>query len=152
MKKGTVSVQPGKPLEFVNVEEVADGAQMSAELEAVATYVKAYRLAARTLLTGSLAGQKDVAPLQLREVCDVFVVRCVDGMLIRYDRSQGDKAVMRLAVSEEPVSTVARRLSDGYVRVVVDPAHRRALGISGGLRAAAATIATPLSGVCPADY
>jgi hypothetical protein len=122
MKKGTVSVEPGKPLEFTSVEEVADGAQMSGELEAVAAYLKAYRLGARTLLTGSLAGLKDVAPLQLREVCDVFVVRCVDGMLIRYDRSQGDKGVMRLAVSEETVSTVVRRLSDGYVRVVDDPA------------------------------
>ena len=96
MNKGTVSIHSGKPLEFTNVEDVPDGAQADPVREAVAAYLKAYKREARTLLTGRLAGLADVAPPHIKEICDAFVVRCTDGMLVRYDRSPGEKPTLRL--------------------------------------------------------
>ena len=122
MKKGTVSFEPGKPLRFGDVQDDDGAVPSNPDAALIAAYIKAYRLEARNLLSGRFAGLRDFAPPHLREVCNAFVLRCTDGMVIRYDRSEDSKAVVRLAVVDEPLIQVVRRLSDGFVHVVADPA------------------------------
>ena len=120
MKRGTLSFEPGKPLLFTSQDE--DGsAPSNPDLAPIAAYIKAYQLEARNLLSGRCAGLRDVAPPHLREVCNAFVMRCPDGILIRYDRSEDATAIIRLAVVDEPLNEAVRKLSDGFVHVVTDP-------------------------------
>ena len=86
MKQGKLVVQPGQPLQFVDVvdSETRNVAAMVVHAT-VGETLKAYRDAARTLLEGKYAGQKELAPPHMREPCNVFVIRCRDGMLVRYD-------------------------------------------------------------------
>ena len=68
MKKGIVIQEPGKPLQFSNVEEVSAEDTVSNPLGVrVAETIKAYRAEARNLLKTQYAGLKNVAPLHLRE-------------------------------------------------------------------------------------
>jgi hypothetical protein len=88
LKKGTILQESGKPLQFANVENVDDQkAVVNPDLIRIADTFKAYMLEARNLFKARYAGLKDVAPLHLREVCNVLVLSCTDGLLARYDRS-----------------------------------------------------------------
>ncbi len=45
----------------------------------------AYRKAAAELLSGKYAAFKSLAPTHLREACNIFVLECSDGVLVRWD-------------------------------------------------------------------
>jgi hypothetical protein len=86
MKRGRVVVQPGQPLQFADVVDAdPTGAAASSIGEAIASTLKAYRDAAHKLLQGRYTNQRDLAPAHLRQPCNIFVLRCPDGMLVRYD-------------------------------------------------------------------
>ena len=82
MKKGTVSMQPGKPLEFTEVEDDSEATEIDPETGQISAFIKAYGLEARNLLNTRYSGLRDVAPLHLREPCHVFAIRCTDGMVV----------------------------------------------------------------------
>ncbi len=121
MKKGTILQEPGKPLQFANVEDVGDQkAVVNPDLIRIADTFKAYMSEARNLLKAKYAGLKDVAPLHLREVCNVLVLSCTDGLLARYDRSQNDKSMVRIASVPESLSQFVPKLSENFIHITSD--------------------------------
>jgi hypothetical protein len=81
----------------------------------------AYREAARTLLEGKYAAQRDLAPPHMQGPCSIFVLRCHDGIFVRYDLvSQGD-AKTRCAELDTTLSEVAPQFSEGVIHFPKDP-------------------------------
>lgn len=121
MKKGVVKQEPGKPLQFSSVEEVHTENITASPLGIrVAETIKAYLAEARNLLRSRYAGLKDVAPLHLREPCNVFVLCCSDGLFVRYDRAPDEKTVVRVASVPETLSEVAPKFSEGFIHMPSD--------------------------------
>ena len=122
MKQGKLVVQPGQLLQFVDVvdSETRNVAAMVVHAT-VGETLKAYRDAARTLLEGKYAGQKELAPPHMREPCNVFVIRCRDGMLVRYDLALEGEPKIRCTDLDKSLSEVAPQFSDHVIHFPQDP-------------------------------
>ena len=77
--------QPGQPLQFTDQAELANAQEPSPLCRAVALTIRAYLKAGRELLEGKYASAKALAPPHLRSPCDIFVLCCPDGVIVRYD-------------------------------------------------------------------
>jgi hypothetical protein len=85
-KRGLVHIHPGKPLEFVNEEDVAPReGNPEQPKRPIGIALKAYRKAAVELLKGKYADLAHIAPAHLREPGNIFIAVCSDGVLVRGD-------------------------------------------------------------------
>lgn len=127
MKKGTVNIQPGQPLQFTDVSEAEMAPTAAASMsKTVGVTLKAYLKAARDLLEVKYVGQKPLAPKHLVQPCNVFAVRCSDGMLVRYDLpfqpQQADaKAMVRVAAADASLEEIAPKFSEQVIHFPQDP-------------------------------
>lgn len=118
MKKGTLIAQPGKPLEFRDATDFAENSDEERQgVGRVGAAMAAYRKAAKQLLAGKYACYADVVPGHLRGGCDVCVLQCSDGILVRYDRASSDQPVMRVGTMEASLSEMAPKLSEFMIRI-----------------------------------
>lgn len=116
MKQGTVIVEAGKPLQFgdaVETDSPASGEQHGSNLIAVA--LKAYRAAASALLDGKYACYAELAPLHLRSPGDIWILRCSDGVFVRYDATTQDGPKARSATTSQSLSEIAPQFSERMV-------------------------------------
>jgi hypothetical protein len=120
-KHGSVVVQPGQPLQFTAIADASLPSATAALGTSVGTTLVAYKKAARALLEGKYASQAALAPAYLRESCDIFLVRCPDGMLVRYDSAQNEPGRMRCADVGEPLAKMAPIFSDQIIHFPDDP-------------------------------
>ena len=121
-KKGTIVVQPGQPLEFTDV--VDTDAPNDAAKSIAATIGKtlaAYMKAARTLLEGKYVSQKELAPPHMQAPCNIFVLRCIDGILVRYDQGLQGPAKVRCAEVNQSLTEVAPQFSEQVIHFPEDP-------------------------------
>jgi hypothetical protein len=117
LKRGNIRVETGKPLEFLDVVDVdAPITEGLAQAKCVGETLKAYAAAARELLTGRYAVYADIAPTHLRIPCNIFVIRCVDGFFVRYDRTEHESK-NRAADSEHSLSDLPIAFSDKVLRL-----------------------------------
>jgi hypothetical protein len=129
LKKGKIVLQPGQPLQFDSTEEVDTLEHPSVSIAGtVGAAIKAYTTSARNLLEGKYSAQRELAPGHLSQPCDVFVLRCPDGMLIRYDLVPGplpkdQKTKIRCASIEKKLAEVAPSFSDYVIHFPDDPAN-----------------------------
>ena len=130
-KKGKILVQPGKPLEFTDVEDTdaSDDAAISITAT-IGRTLAAYMKATRTLLEGKYGSQKELAPPHMREPCNVFVVRCNDGILVRYDKLLQGTPKIRCAEVNESLAELAPPFSEQVIHFPEDPSTY-ALGSNG---------------------
>src|SRR2546429_1887782 len=84
-KFGQVTGQPGQPLQFTEEVDLAGAAEPSRLCGSVGLTIRAYYKVARELLEAKYASAKAVAPPHLRSACDIFVLECQDGVIVRYD-------------------------------------------------------------------
>lgn len=113
MKRGRINIQPGKPLEFLDVVEDTTAPSLThQEAVRIGICLRAYRKAADELLKGRYANCLEFAPRHLRELCDTFIVRCSDGIVVRYDPAKESKAMLRSGCVEESLSVVAPNFSE----------------------------------------
>jgi len=122
-KKGTLFAEPGKPLRFEAVGEFeaigkSDAPPTPEEAGAIliADALKAYCESARNLLAGRLSLLAEFAPCHLRIPCDITVIRCRDGVLVRYDQSSGEKQRTRAATIDQTLRDAAPPLTEFAVR------------------------------------
>jgi len=120
--KGKVTVESGKPLQFegdadTNPPESAE--QKNAAM--IADALKSYLDGADDILSGKYACFSAIAPKQLRQPCDVFVLRCTDGVFVRYDSATDQKRAVRAAAIDRSLREVARQFSDGALLLDVGP-------------------------------
>jgi len=121
-KQGKIVVQPGQPLQFTDVVDVDTPNVRAASIRrTIGETLTAYKEAARKLLEGKYAAQRDLAPPHMQGPCSIFVLRCHDGIFVRYDLvSQGD-AKTRCAELDTPLSEVAPQFSEGVIHFPKDP-------------------------------
>jgi hypothetical protein len=121
-KQGQIVLQPGQPLQFTDVVDVDTPNVRAASIRrTIGETLTAYREAARTLLEGKYAAQRDLAPPHMQGPCSIFVLRCHDGIFVRYDLiSQGD-AKTRCAELDTTLSEVAPQFSEGVIHFPKDP-------------------------------
>lgn len=116
MKEGTVIAEPGKPLRFPDSwESQAPPHAEQKDAFLVADALHAYRVAARNLLSGKYACYADIMPQHLRNKCNIFVLRCSDGVFVRHEAAQG-AAIQRVAGTSAALAEVAPHLSEHVVR------------------------------------
>src|SRR6266851_2940991 len=121
-KQGTVVVQSGQPLQFTGVVDASSPSEGAASVAAnIGTALAAYMKAARKLLEGKYKSQAALAPAHLRESCDVFAVRCLDGILVRYERASSDPPRVRCGEMPKPLAEIAPMFSDQVLHFPDDP-------------------------------
>ena len=121
-KKGTILVQPGQPLEFTDVEdtETSDDAARSVATT-IGRTLAAHVKAARTLLEGKYVSQKELAPPHMRAPCNIFAVRCNDGILVRYDQLLQGTPKIRCAEVNQSLIDLAPQFSEQVIHFPEDP-------------------------------
>ena len=121
-KQGTLVVQVGKPLQFTGVVDAGSPSAGAAAVGAsVGEALAAYKKAGRALLEGKYQGQAALAPAHLREACDIFAVRCLDGLLVRYERASSEPVKVRCAEMPKPLAEIAPAFSDQIIHFPDDP-------------------------------
>lgn len=121
-KTGKLVGRPGQPLEFQEVEdsELLDVAGISFPI-ATGEALFAYLKEAQNLLKGKYVGQKELAPPHMRVPCDIFVVRCKDGIFVRYDKQLEGRPTVRCAAMDQSLKDLAPMLSERLVHFPDDP-------------------------------
>jgi hypothetical protein len=109
MKRGKILVETGKPLQFIVEEDDSEpsieiGINSQTEIRQIGDTIAAYIGAGNQLLKNRYVQLAMIAPRHLRDHCSIFVLRCADGILVRYDPSKDDKKTLRIA---ENASTLA---------------------------------------------
>jgi hypothetical protein len=89
--------------------------------QAVRNTIRAYLNAARDLISGPYAHQKDLAPPHMRLPCNALVALCADGMIVRYDQARGPSPQITIARFGERLEQIAPSISDGFVHFPGDP-------------------------------
>src|SRR5437660_10131549 len=112
LKSGIFIGQPGQPLRFTDEVELTTAAESSPLCTAVALTIRAYYKAGRELLEGKYASAKAFAPPHLRSQCDMLVLCCPDGVIVRYDATSQEKPKTRWADWPESLTEAAPRFSE----------------------------------------
>lgn len=125
--KGRITVNSGKPIEISETEELAKPPAMDdqrGEIRVVAATLAKYRRVAKELLSGKYRDLSDVAPPHLRVECDCWIVLGDDGIIVRWDKHEGDDTPMvRMAWPQEGPTTMealAPGFSERFVYCVTD--------------------------------
>lgn len=120
-------VRPGQPISIVDVTDaptVGDPPAMNGPSSvgaAMRDALAAYTEAARSLLHGKYQAFRGVAPVNLREPCSIFILKCTDGVLVRYDSSMTAGGPVRYGDTKQPLAHVAPMLSDQLLHFPDDP-------------------------------
>src|SRR5437867_360779 len=113
VKKGTVIIEPGKPLQFndaISIERPPVEDLKSANF--IGDAIKTYLRSARELLKGKYACYASFMPQHLLSNCSTFVVQCSDGILVRHDAASESGAVLRVAQVKEGLADIAPKFSE----------------------------------------
>lgn len=121
-KQGRVVAQQGQPLQFIEEPGIETPTAIASSVgAAVAECLRTYMRAARALLTGKYAGQKQSAPPHMRETCNISILRCSDGIFVRYDIAQGGEGKIRWAESAMGLSELSPQFSDQMIHFPENP-------------------------------
>jgi hypothetical protein len=120
--KGMINLQPGKPIRIVETAQVARPAVARPELDAIAATLALYQKAARELLSGRYRELANVAPAHMRVPCDCWVVLCDDGIIVRWDKHEGeDRPKVRTAWPQDGPTTLEALVPNFSERFVYCP-------------------------------
>jgi hypothetical protein len=120
--RGRLAIQPGQPIQIEESVQVSDPKPLSPLCKAMALTLRAYMKAGRALVDGEFANVRDLAPPHLRVPCNVYVLCCPDGVLVRYDSAGDEEPKVRSADYEEELTKVVPAFSDFLFHVPDDPA------------------------------
>jgi hypothetical protein len=122
LKAAILTGQPGQPLQFTDEAELATAERPSPLCRAVARTIRAYHKAGRELLEGKYASAKAFAPPHLRSPCEIFVICCPDGVIVRYDRAAQETPKTRWTDSPESLVEAAPKFSEQVIHFPQDAA------------------------------
>jgi len=115
-------VEPGKPLQFQTTAEtntLPNAEQQGAIL--IADALKAYCVAARALLKGKYACYAEVAPRHLLSPCDIVILRCRDGVFVRYDLTTHGDPRARAGATSGSLGEIAPQFSERMIHFGITP-------------------------------
>jgi len=118
----TIRVVPERPLDFTD----AVGAQVPADAptaldRAIARTLTAYAEAAEKLLEGKYSAHRELAPPHMQKPCNIFIVRCTDGILVRYDLSSNAVSRVGGANPSSRLAEISPLLSESIIYFPQDP-------------------------------
>lgn len=124
-KRGRLEVRNGQPLAFVENPKAAENApEPPPELREAASQVtatlKAYRDAAKTLLSGKYSDLREFAPSHLREPCDITAICCKNGIIVRYDLGTEGATKVRGGAIDGTLTELAPKFSDSLIHFPLD--------------------------------
>ncbi len=106
--KGKISVQPGKPIEISERDESVQAHEDRPEVAAIGETLSAYLRSAKQLIEGRYRELADFAPIHMRVPCDCWAIVCDDGIIVRWDRNEGEeKPKVRIAWPQEGATTIS---------------------------------------------
>ncbi len=120
-KHGRIVAQPGKPLEYVDVSDAGPSSGSSPLVLGFIETLAAYREAAEQLLRSKYANQKELAPPHMREKCNILVLCCNDGVLVRYDLLTDGKPMIRGGEINESLAKMSPQFSELLIHFPDDP-------------------------------
>lgn len=128
LKRGRLEIRGGQPLAFVEDANPAEpGPEPPKELQEAASQVaatlKSYRDAVKGLLNGRYSDLRDFAPSHLKEPCDVAVICCNDGIIIRYDLGKEGAVKVRAGALDGTLTELAPKFSDTVLHFPLDRAN-----------------------------
>jgi hypothetical protein len=94
----------------------------SSAVTTIGATLRAYGEAARKLLEGKYTSQRELAPLHMQGKCNILVLRCNDGMFVRYDSVAPDHAKIRCAEVNQSLAEVSPQFSEQVIHFPEDPA------------------------------
>lgn len=126
-KRGRLEVRGGQPLAFIEDPNPAELApEPTPELREAASQViatlKAYRDAAKNLLSGRYGDLRDFAPSHLREPCDITAICCKNGIIVRYDLGKEGATKIRGGAIDGTLTELAPKFSDSLLHFPLDRA------------------------------
>lgn len=123
-KKGILRARPGLPLSFSEEEELTDPEirEKLRELP-VGDTVKAYRDAAKRLLASKYQDLNELAPSHLKEACDITILICDNGIIVRYDTPTHEPIKIRQGLAKGTLSELGPPLSEYLIHFPTDPAN-----------------------------
>jgi hypothetical protein len=119
-KRGRIEVRGGQPLVFVDGPHAAEGVQepppeLRHAASQVAKTIKSYRDAAKSLLNGKYSHLRKYAPNHLREACDIAIICCRDGVIVRYDLGTEGATKIRAGAIDATLTELAPKFSDSLI-------------------------------------
>jgi hypothetical protein len=127
-KSGRLEIRGGQPLAFIEdsnpTEPVPEPPQHLQEAASkIAATLKAYRDAAKNLLNGRYADLRDLAPNHLKAPCDIAVICCNNGIIIRYDIGKEGDLKVRSGAIDGTLTELAPKFSDALLHFPLDRAN-----------------------------
>lgn len=121
-KQGKLIAEPGQPLKFVDEADV-DSSETGPDslMMTVGKTISAYMKAVRKLLDSNYADQKQAAPPHMQEPCNVSIIRCSDGIFIRYDATSEGKACLRCMDVGMSLSEISPQFSEQIIHFPENP-------------------------------
>ena len=128
-KTGTIKIEIGKPLRFAADAEMPAHAEPL--LDAIGKTFRRYREALKDLLNGRYAHAKGAVSWHMREPCDITLLRCIDGIIVRYDAAASEKPVIRIGriVEADSLELLAPLMSDHVLHFPSDPTEFQPSGL-----------------------
>ncbi len=122
LRQCEISVQPGQPLQFTDAHGATIPVALPTSLDrAIGRTLNAYTRAARKLIEGKYAGQRDVVPAHMRGPSTINIIRCTDGIFVRYDQASEGEEKIGLFSSNDSLADVAPRFSEQLIYFPADP-------------------------------
>jgi len=119
-------VEPGKPITFQFMDSDETDADVGPYLDSeggrrLGETFKAYRESSKALLDGRYAAVRQLVPPHIRELSSAFILRCCDGILVRYDPPGDDRPRVRVGVCPQPLAEIAPQISENVLHFPADP-------------------------------
>lgn len=122
VRQGKMVIQPGKPLQFTDVVDAVPADATTAPAErSIGKALAAYLKAARALLEGKYASQRQLAPEHMRVPCNIYVLGCNDGVLVRYDLASEEKGRLLCGNLRINLAEAAPLLSEQVIHLPDNP-------------------------------
>ena len=115
-KSGKVIFQSGQPMRFDEEHPTStpDAAQAAISQQLGAT-MKAYLARIQELLKEQYAPVKNLAPVHFREPCNLLIVFCNNGIVLRYEKKSEEKKSIYTGWANESLEEMVPKVSEGVV-------------------------------------
>jgi len=118
-----IRVEIGKPISFESQMPANDPSLPGAdEARRIVRTLRTYRTALRDLVSTKYVAVAASLPKFYQQAANIFILRCTDGVLVRYDVCADDKPWTKCGSIDEPLEKIAPGFSDNFIHFPSDPA------------------------------
>jgi hypothetical protein len=117
-----IRVEAGRPISFESKMPANDASALGAEeARRIVRTLRTYRTALRDLVTTKYASVASTLPGFFAHVANIFILRCTDGVLVRYEFCDDGKPWTKCGSIDQSLERVAPGFSDNFIHFPLDP-------------------------------